>query len=213
MATSTARYAIAATAAAVIGLVATYSLTRKPALDALAACGGNQIAGPASAIGGAFTLTDMNGKKVSNREVLKKPSLVYFGYTSCPDVCPTDMARNAEAVDILEERGYEVTPVFISVDPGRDTPEVLKEWTGFMHPRMIGLTGTPDEIKAVAKAYKTFYQVPDVPADQNYEVQHMTLTYLMLPGVGFANFYNSEDSADLVADRTACYAEAAKDLR
>lgn len=213
MAISTARYAIAATAAAVIGLVATYSLTRKSGLDAFAACGGNQITGPASAIGGAFTLTDMNGKRVTDKEVLKKPSLVYFGYTSCPDVCPTDMARNAEAVDILEERGYEVTPVFISVDPGRDTPEVLKEWTGFMHPRMVGLTGTPDEIAATAKAYKTFYQVPDAPADQNYEVQHMTLTYLMLPGMGFADFFNSEDSADLVADRAACYAEAAKDLR
>lgn len=213
MANSTARYAIAATAAVAIGLVATYSLTRKPALDAFAACGGNQIAGPASAIGGPFTLTDMNGKRVTDKDVLKKPSLVYFGYTSCPDVCPTDMARNAAAVDVLEERGYDVTPVFISVDPARDTPAVLKEWTGFMHPKMIGLTGTPAEISAVAKAYKTFYQVPEAPADQNYEVQHMTLTYLMLPGIGFANFFNSEDSADLVAERTACYAEAAKDLR
>jgi len=213
MALSTAHYAIAGTAAVVIGLVATYSLTRKSALDAFAACGGNQIAGPASAIGGAFTLTDMNGKRVSDKDVLKKPSLVYFGYTSCPDVCPTDMGRNAQAVDILEEEGYDVTPVFISVDPARDTPAVLKEWTGFMHPKMIGLTGTPAELSAVAKEYKTFYQVPDAPTDQNYEVQHMTLTYLMLPGVGFANFFNSEDSADLVAERTACYAEAAKDLR
>nr|AAA93221.1 RegC [Cereibacter sphaeroides] len=77
-------------------------------------------------IGGPFTLVDQEGRTVTDREVLAKPSLVYFGYTFCPDVCPFDMARNAQAVDILTEWGIEVTPVFISIDPKRDTPEQLK---------------------------------------------------------------------------------------
>ena len=71
---------------------------------------------------------------VTEKEVLEKPALVYFGYTFCPDVCPTDMARNAEAVDAVEEKGFDVVPVFISVDPKRDTPAALKEWAGFMRP-------------------------------------------------------------------------------
>ncbi|MFO1174718.1 MAG: SCO family protein [Paracoccaceae bacterium] len=210
MAVSTARYAVAAIAAVAVGLVATWSVTRRAGTDAFAACGASQVAGGGAAIGGPFTLTNADGKRVTDKDVLAKPSLVYFGYTNCPDVCPTDAARNAQAVDILEEKGDDVTPVFISVDPRRDTPAALKEWTGFMHPKMIGLTGTPEELKAVALEYKTYFQVPDNPPDQNYEVEHMTQTYLMMPGIGFVDFFNRDDSADKVADRTACFIEAAK---
>jgi protein SCO1 len=210
MAVSTTRIAIAATAAAAVFLGAIYSLGRKSELDAFAACRTSKIAGGAATIGGPFTLTDENGRQVTERDVLTKPSLVYFGYTFCPDVCPTDVTRNAEAVDVLEEQGYEVTPVFISVDPARDTPEVLKEWTDYMHPRMIGLTGTPEQIQSVAKAYKTYYKVPDNPEDENYLVDHMTQTYLMLPGRGFEEFFSREDAADVVAETTACFLEAAK---
>ncbi len=193
-----------------IALVATYSVTRKSGLDAFDACRTSTIMGGSAAIGGPFTLMDENGRLVTDADVLSKPALVYFGYTYCPDVCPTDAARNAEAVDVLEEQGYEVTPVFISVDANRDTPEVLKEWTDFMHPRMIGLTGTSDQLKAVAQAYKTFYQVPESPADDTYLVDHMTQTYLMLPGAGFAEIFSHDDSADSVAEKTACFLEATK---
>lgn len=210
MPVSSSRIAIAAAAAVAVGLVATWSVTRKGAGDAFAHCGGAQVAGGGAVIGGPFTLTNADGKRVTDKDVLTKPSLVYFGYTNCPDVCPTDMARNAQAIDILEEQGDDVTPVFISVDPRRDTPAVLKQWTGYLHPKMIGLTGTPDELKAVAMEYKTYFQVPDSPADQDYEVQHMTQTYLMMPGTGFADFFGRDDTADKVAERTACYVEAAK---
>ncbi len=209
MALTTGRLAVAATATALIALVATYSLTRKAGLDAFAHCRASQVAGGAAAIGGPFTLTDENGRTVTDKEVLSKPSLVYFGFTFCADVCPTDSARNAEAVDILEEQGHEVTPVFISVDPRRDTPEVLKDWTDLMHPKMIGLTGTEAEIRSVAQAYKTFYKVPENPEDDMYEVDHMTQTYLMLPSLGFVEFFNRDETADVVADRTACFIDAA----
>jgi len=204
---STRRIAIASAATVVIAIVAMIGLTHKRSADAFAACRTTKVSG-AARIGGPFTLTDEDGRRVTEKDVLSKPSLVYFGYTSCPDICPTDIARNAEAVDALEEQGYDVTPVFISVDPRRDTPEVLKEWTGYMHPRMIGLTGTPDEIKAVAAEYKTYFNVPDKPADENYEVDHMTQTYLMLPKTGFAEFFTRDETAEAVAEKTACFLDA-----
>lgn len=209
MAVSTKSLAVAAAATAAIFLVAIYALGRKGALDAFAACRTTKIVGGTAAIGGPFTLVDENGRTVTERDVLAKPALVYFGYTYCPDVCPVDAARNAGAVDVLEERGYDVTPVFISVDPGRDTPAVLKEWTDLIHPRMIGLTGTDEQIKAAARAYKTYYKVPDKPSDDTYLVDHMTQTYLMLPKEGFVEFFNRDDPADVVAERTACFLDAA----
>lgn len=209
MVVSTGRLAMAAGAAVMIGLVVTYSLTRKSGLDAFDSCRTSRVVGGTAAIGGPFTLTDENGNRVTDKEVLAKPALVYFGYTYCPDVCPTDVGRNAEAIDILEERGHEVTPVFISVDPRRDTPEVLKEWTDYLHPRMIGLTGTPQELKTVAQEYKTFFQVPDNPADDTYLVDHMTQTYLMLPDLGFVEFFSREETPDAIAERTACFIDAA----
>ncbi len=214
MGLSSGRLAVAAGATVLIGLVATYSLTRKSGLDAFAICrAGRALGATATAtVGGPFTLTDENGSRVTDKDVLSKPSLVYFGYTFCPDVCPTDVARNAEAVDILEEQGRDVTPVFISVDPGRDTPEVLKEWTDFLHPRMIGLTGTPEELKKLAQQYKTFFQVPDNPVDDTYMVDHMTQTYLMLPDQGFVEFFSREETSDEIAARTSCFIDAAEDI-
>jgi protein SCO1 len=209
MALSTQRIAVAATSALIVATVAIVALTRNSGRDVFADCRASGVMGGTSAIGGAFTLTDEDGRTVTDKDVLAKPSLVYFGYTFCPDVCPTDLARNAEAVDVLEELGYDVTPVFISVDPGRDTPAVLKEWTDYLHPRMIGLTGTNEELKVAARAYKTLFQVPDAPEDENYLVDHMTTTYLMLPEVGFADFFGHDDSADLVAERAACYLDKA----
>ena len=121
-----------------------------------------------------------------------------------------DTARNAEAVDALEEMGHEVTPVFISVDPSRDTPGILKEWTDYIHPRMIGLTGTPEEIAAVAREYRTYYMVPENPADDLYTVDHMTQTYLMLPQYGFVDFFTREATPEEIAERTACFIDAAR---
>lgn len=209
MTTSTRRYALAAAAVAAIGLTAIYAVTRTKGADKFAVCRATAIAGRPGAIGGAFSLTDENGRKVTDRDVLTEPSLVYFGYTSCQDVCPADAARNAETTDALEEMGYLVQPVIISVDPGRDTPEVLKQWTDYIHPRLIGLTGTPEEVAAVANTYKTYFKVPDDRTDPNYLVDHMTKTYLMLPGDGFVEFFDRETDPETMASQVACFLDAA----
>lgn len=208
MPTSTRTYAIAAVAVAAIGLTALYAVTRSGRADIFAPCRSSAIAGGPGLIGGPFTLTDENGKRVSEADVLTQPSLVYFGYTFCPDICPADTARNAETTDALEEMGHIVQPVFISVDPARDTPEVLKEWTDYIHPRMVGLTGTPEEITAVAKEFKTYFKVPEDTSDPYYLVDHMTQTYLMLPGEGFVEFFDRETDPETMAARVACFLEA-----
>lgn len=209
MPVSTKSYALAAASVAAIGLVVIYTISVSGTGDRFAPCRAGAVGG--GTIGGPFTLTDEDGQRVTEKDVLKGPSLVYFGYTFCPDICPADTARNAEAVDVLEEKGYEVTPVMISVDPARDTPEVLKEWTEYIHPRMIGLTGSPEEIAAVAKEYRTYYKVPENPTDEYYIVDHMTQTYLMLPGYGFVEFFSRDAAPEDIADRTACFIDAAQE--
>ncbi|WP_323006486.1 SCO family protein [Pseudorhodobacter sp.] len=168
-------------------------------------CRGGQVAG--GSIGGPFTLVNQKGETVTDKDVITKPTLVYFGYTFCPDVCPLDSARNAEAVDILEEMGLDVTPVFISIDPARDTPEVMAEFTSVMHPKMIGLTGSEDQVKAASKAYKTYFKKQD-SGDEYYLVDHSTFTYLMMPEVGFMDFFKREATPDEMAQTVACFINA-----
>jgi protein SCO1/2 len=160
-------------------------------------------------IGGPFELMTASGDTVTDRDVITAPTLVYFGYTFCPDVCPFDAARNGEAVALLEERGYQADSVFISVDPDRDTPEMVADYVSYMHPRMVGLTGTPEQVKAASKAYKTYYkkQTPADGDDEYYLVDHSTFTYLMFPDTGFAEFYRREVTAEQMADSVACFIE------
>ena len=107
--------------------------------DPFASCRQTAVAGGAATIGGPFTLVSETGETVTDADVITGPTLIYFGYTFCPDVCPMDVARNATAVDILEERGRMVTSVFISIDPERDTPKAVADFTDNLHPRMLGL--------------------------------------------------------------------------
>ncbi|WP_199260083.1 SCO family protein [Paracoccus binzhouensis] len=118
--------------------------------DAFAPSREGAAQGGTAGLGGPFAPTDQNGRRVTDTRVLAEPALPYFGYACCPGVCPMDNARNAEAVSIPEERGIRATPVFITVDPRRDTPEMLKDFAAAIHPRMIGLTGSRAEIDAVS---------------------------------------------------------------
>ena len=160
-------------------------------------------------IGGPFTLVNTAGQTVTEKDVLQKPSLVYFGYTFCPDVCPLDMLRNVEAVDLLDERGMDVTPMFISIDPERDTPEALADYAYNMHPKLVALTGSPEQVKAASQAYKTFYKKRET-GDEYYLMDHSTFTYLMLPGTGFADFFRQEITSDQMAESVACFVKAGK---
>lgn len=203
----TRAYAIGAAAVVGLGLAGTLAVTMLGPDDRFAECRTSRVAGGA-AIGGPFTLVDETGATVTDADVITEPSLVYFGYTFCPDVCPLDSARNAEAVDILEERGYSVTPVFISIDPERDTPEVVAEFTDVMHPRMIGLTGTPEQVKAASQAYRTYFKKQDGDPEY-YLVDHSTQTYLVFPGIGFVEFFGRETMPEQMADTVACFIDAA----
>ena len=121
--------------AAVVGTLGGIWLATRGGDDAdqFAQCRASTIAGGAGAIGGPFELVNAQGETVTDADVITEPSILYFGYTFCPDVCPLDVARNAVAVEVLEERGMSVTPVFISIDPKRDTPEVVGDFAANIH--------------------------------------------------------------------------------
>lgn len=195
--------------AAALLLVAGAFVLRGTETETFAGCRSGVVAGGSGALGTEFTLTDENGDRVTDAQVFDKPSLLYMGYTFCPDVCPMDNARNAEAVTLLEERGIEVKPVFISVDPRRDTPDQLKSFTDAMHPRMLGLTGTTEEIDQVAKAWRFYYKLNDEEDQQDYLVDHMTTTFLVLPGHGTVDFFGRDVTPDQMAEKVACYVNAA----
>jgi len=171
-----------------------------------AQCQATQIASDGAQIGGAFELVNANGETVTDTDVIKEPSLIYFGYTFCPDVCPLDVSRNAEAVDYLTEQGMSVTPIFISIDPDRDTPEIVGDFAFNLHEKMIGLTGSDAQISAASKAYRTYYKAHD-KSDEFYLVDHSTFTYLVLPENGFVEFFRRDITAEEMAKRVSCFVE------
>ncbi|MGR3292061.1 MAG: SCO family protein [Paracoccaceae bacterium] len=197
-------YVATAVTSVVLAVAAGVWLATGKSDNRFAKCQDGAIAGGTATIGGPFTLIDELGATVTETEVFSKPGLVYFGYTFCPDVCPLDVARNADAVDLLQEQGFDIRPVFITIDPERDTPEVLLEYTDFMHPDMLGLTGTLAQTKAASQAYKTYYKKQD-SGDEFYLMDHSTFTYLILPGTGFANFFRRDDTPEEIAETAACF--------
>ncbi|WP_321365325.1 SCO family protein [uncultured Celeribacter sp.] len=207
---STKSIAIVATAvmAAVIG-GSLWFVTRPVGDDAFAQCRASAVSGGAGAIGGPFELVREDGVTVTDQDVFTKPTILYFGYTFCPDVCPLDNMRNADALRILDERGYDAQTAFISIDPERDTPEVVNEFTSLFHDNMIGLTGSPEQVKAASMAYKTYYKKQEDGDPEYYLVDHSTFTYLVFPEIGFVDFFKREDTPEQMADRVACFIDAA----
>jgi protein SCO1 len=196
-----------------IGAVVAVSLgqaRRSASADPFGQCRESVVAGGGGEIGGPFTLVSETGETVTDADVITEPTLLYFGYTFCPDVCPLDTVRNAEAVDILEADGHSVQPAMISVDPERDTPEVMAAFTDNVHERMLGLTGTPEQTDAAARAYRVFYRINRDGDDPYYLVDHSAFTYLVLPDHGFVEFFNRETTPQQMADRTECFVEAAR---
>ncbi|KGJ05677.1 protein SCO1/2 [Paracoccus halophilus] len=195
--------------AAMLLLVAGGLWLSRGAAPGFEACRKNGVAGRMPVIDAPFTLTDQNGARISSRQIFTKPAFVYFGYTYCPDVCPLDAARNSEAVSILDKRGIEVTPVLISVDPERDTPEALGQFVAMLHPRMIGLTGSVGEIDAVARQWRSYYRLNNQEDDEYYMVDHMTNTYLVMPDAGVVESFDRDMGAQDMADRSECFIRAA----
>ncbi|MFZ7090971.1 SCO family protein [Primorskyibacter sp. 2E233] len=175
--------------------------------DRFAQCRSAAIAGGTEQIGGPFTLVNKDGETVTDKDVITGPSLLYFGYTFCPDVCPLDTVRNADAVDVLDAKGYSVTPVFISIDPNRDTPEAVGDFAANVHDRMIGLTGSEEQVKAASKAYRTYYK-RQPGEDDYYLVDHSTFTYLVLPEHGFVEYFRRDMPPEEMAEKVACFIDA-----
>lgn len=152
-------------------------------------------------IGGPFTLTDQDGKTVTDADYRGKYLLIYFGYTYCPDVCPTELGTMARAMDMLGVQAEKVQPMFISVDPERDTVAHLKDYVGLFHPNLVGLTGTPEQVKAAAKAYRVYYaKAPQEGGkSEDYLMDHSSFLYLMGPDGRFLGVYPAGTTADRVA--------------
>lgn len=195
--------AIVATFVAAAGLLAMVYISKGGQEEQLASCGTSAVAGD---LGGPFTLINGDAQTVTSAEVITEPTLIYFGYTYCPDVCPLDVDRNAAAVEILEEHGKSVTPVFITIDPKRDTPEVVRDFAEAMHPRMIGLTGSEEQVAVASKAYRTYFKAHP-PVDGEYIVDHSTFSYLVTPEQGFVEFFRRELTPEQLADKIGCYVD------
>jgi protein SCO1/2 len=129
-------------------------------------------------VGGPFTLTDQNGKSRSDSEFRGRLMIVYFGYTFCPDVCPTDLMAITQALDALGKDAAGVQPIFITIDPERDNP-VMADYLRAFHPSFVGLTGSPEEIRKVANAYKAFYARVEDPRTGEYSIDHSGVIYLI----------------------------------
>ena len=130
-----------------------------------------------SLIGGPFALTDGSGATVTNGTLRGRPFLVYFGYTHCPDTCPTELARIS---DVLAAMGGKAVPaLFITVDPERDTPKVMQDYSGSFDPHVVGLSGSPEAIGAIEKAYRVFARKGKVESDGSYSMDHSSIVYLM----------------------------------
>ncbi|MEL6576238.1 MAG: SCO family protein [Pseudomonadota bacterium] len=162
--------------------------------------GASAIDATGSTLGGPFTMVSHEGETVTAEALIDGPTLLYFGYTFCPDVCPFDAQHMADAVDLLAEDGIEVTPVFVTVDPERDTEEQLGYFVEAMHPDMVGLRGEGDALDEATTAYKVFYsRVNDPDNAENYLMNHTAYTYFQLPEEGvvriFRNGFPPEETA------------------
>lgn len=178
---------------------------------ALAGCGPHAATPPARApltgarIGGPFALTDQNGRSVTDRDFSGRYRIMYFGYTFCPDVCPVDMQHLGAAMRLLEtsdpKLASRIVPIFVSVDPARDTPAVLKRFVTAFSPRLIGLTGRPDAIARVAKEFGVYFAKGAASPDGGYMVNHSRVTYLMDPaGKPLALLPTEQDPKAIVAE-------------
>lgn len=197
--------------AALLGVlgVSTWFALQPNSDDPFAQCRGSAVGGGASTIGGPLELVREDGETVTDAQIFTKPTILYFGYTFCPDVCPLDSMRNADAQRLLEERGYDVQTAFISIDPERDTVETVAEFTDLFHEDMIGLTGSLEQTKAASLAYKTYYKKQEEGDPEYYLVDHSTFTYLVFPEIGFVDFFRRDDGPEAMAERVACFVDAA----
>jgi protein SCO1/2 len=152
-------------------------------------------------VGGPFRLTDHTGRAVTDADFGGRFMLIYFGYTYCPDICPTEMQTFAEVMDRLGPLADRVQPILITVDPARDTAEHLAGYVALFHPRLVGLTGTDAQIAEVARAYRVYYAKTDAKDGGAYLMDHSAAVYLMGPDGRFATIFGRGVPADRMAEQ------------
>jgi protein SCO1/2 len=151
-------------------------------------------------VGGPFSLTDDQGRGVTDQTYRGRWMLVYFGYTFCPDVCPTELQTIASALDKLGVEAKSVVPLFITVDPERDTPAALANYVKLFDDRLIGLTGTPEQIAAVARAYRVYYAKVTPKDSTTYLMDHSSFVYLVGPDGKLRALFRPGESAQELAE-------------
>eukprot|EP00271_Cylindrocystis_brebissonii_P008956 TRINITY_DN23512_c0_g1_i1.p1 TRINITY_DN23512_c0_g1~~TRINITY_DN23512_c0_g1_i1.p1 ORF type:complete len:380 (+),score=58.40 TRINITY_DN23512_c0_g1_i1:220-1359(+) len=179
------------------GLLFYYDTEKKRKLEAV------KVGKPVgkAAIGGPFTLLDGDGKETTEQDLKGEWNVVYFGFTNCPDICPDELNKLAAAVDIVERKGgVKIRPVFISIDPERDTVEQVRLYVKEFHPRLVGLTGSPEAVRAAARQYRVYYMKTDEEEDGNYLVDHSIIMYLMDPKMDFVKFFGKNYTAEGLAE-------------
>ncbi|KAI3694884.1 hypothetical protein L1987_77866 [Smallanthus sonchifolius] len=185
------------------GVIFYYDQEKKRHIEDINASSSAVKQGPSAgkaAIGGPFNLVDHNGRSVTEKDFKGKWTLIYFGFTHCPDICPDELQKLASAIDKIKGKsGLEIVPVFISVDPERDTVEQVSEYVKEFHPKLIGLTGDPDEIKKAARAYRVYYMKTEEEGS-DYLVDHSIIMYLMDPNMEFVKFFGKNNDVDALSE-------------
>lgn len=157
----------------------------------------------ASGIGGDFSLVDHNGKAIGNADLIGKPSLVFFGFTHCPDVCPTALMEISQVFEALG-KDAKVSALFVTVDPERDTPAILKDYVSNFDPRIVGVSGSREQIDAAMKSFRVFAR-KSPSADGGYSMDHSAVVYLMDKRGRFATAFNLQQPAKDAAKELARY--------
>lgn len=157
-------------------------------------------------VGGPFTLVDQTGKTVTEADFRGRYMLIYFGFTFCPDVCPTELSAMTAAIEALGAEGEKIQPVFITIDPERDTPEIMARYVTLFHPRLVGLTGTSEQIAATAKAWHVFYRkAKDESSPEDYTMDHSSIIFLMGPDGEYLKLFPPGTGPDEMAEQIAAF--------
>ena len=157
-------------------------------------------------LGGSISLIDQNEKSFSLEEKGSTLSLIYFGYSYCPDICPYDLERNAYVKDMMDEEQLDINLIFITLDPSRDTAERLKDFSEYIHDSMIALTGSDDQIAALKKGYGVFGKSNKINnEDQSYLVDHSTFSYLVGKNGKVISFFNRRETPEKISEKIKCF--------
>jgi len=159
----------------------------------------NDLMSNKAQVGGPFTLEDQFGKRRSLADFRGKPVLLYFGYTFCPDICPTDLAAMAQAIRTLDAAGKLLQPIFITLDPERDTREILRNYAVAFHPRFVALRGSEEEVRRVAAAYKIYFEKVRPPGSSVYLIDHMAFVFLLDRDGRYVAFFPPGTTAERMA--------------